>query len=182
MSSETETVHLSADGVPIVVGGRFWDNNLRVVTITEVGRRESRPYADTGEYQTWHGTTGGISDTMSGSMQSCGRLTKRFEGKCADDYPDGTSYSDISKITVVDPAAMRLRIVEHDCDEAGRPTVLIEDRNTPSWWAYVGTLTGPGTWEWCYLMPEDHPAITDGVRARLNEAVAGDPLNPEKRA
>lgn len=91
----TAVEYNSSDGFPVLVGGKFWDNNLRVVEIAEVAVRSDK-YADTGETQTWHRTTtAGDADTMSGSMQPWGRLARRFEGKDASKYPVGTSYSDV---------------------------------------------------------------------------------------
>lgn len=84
--------HLSADGQPVEVGRKFWDNNLRVVQVTKLGTR-SQPYADSGCEQTWHDTTGGSSDTMTGHMRHCGRLARRFEGKDAEDYEPGTEFA-----------------------------------------------------------------------------------------
>lgn len=85
--------HYSADNVEITLGAKFWDNNLKVVQITKVADY-SNPYADSGETQTWHSTTKGSCDTLTGSMRPYGRLAHRFEGKDAEDYPAGTSYRD----------------------------------------------------------------------------------------
>ncbi len=82
--------YLSVDGYPVTVGGKFWDNNLRVVEITKVADW-SDPYQ--GETQTWHDTTGGHADTISGSLREYGRLVRfdPFEHKDARAYPAGTS-------------------------------------------------------------------------------------------
>lgn len=92
---ETTHEHRATDGTPIKLGARFWDNNLRVVEITRVGNGMSRTYSDTGEISTWHETTGGSSDTLTGYMAKYGRLTGTFEGKKASDYPAGTNYSEV---------------------------------------------------------------------------------------
>lgn len=88
--------HLSADGYPITLGARFWDNDLKVLAITGVADH-SNDYADTGCVQTWHRTTRGISDTMSGHMQKYGRMARFFRGKDAEDYDPGTNYADIEE-------------------------------------------------------------------------------------
>lgn len=91
----TAVEYNSVDGFPVLRGGKFWDNNLRVVEIQEIAAY-SNPYADTGETQTWHHTTtAGDYDTISGSMQPYGRLVRRYEGKDAASYPVGTNYSDV---------------------------------------------------------------------------------------
>lgn len=87
------TEHFSADGYLVVKGGRFWDNNLRVVEVTEVAA-DSNPYGKTGVVQTWHGTTGGLTDTLDGAMRAYGRLARRYLGKDAAGYPAGTSHAD----------------------------------------------------------------------------------------
>jgi len=87
-------VHKSADGYPVEVGRKFWDNDLRVVQITELGTR-SQAYADTGEFATWHKHTRGISDTLTGSMQRIGRLVRRYEGYDAENYEPGKSFLDV---------------------------------------------------------------------------------------
>lgn len=92
MNAKPET-YLSADGYPVTVGARFWDDNLRVVKITKVAAH-SNSYAGTGETQTWHDTTDGMRDTLSGKMQRWGRLARFFEGKDAQSWPPGTSYPD----------------------------------------------------------------------------------------
>jgi hypothetical protein len=87
--------HLSADGQPVVVDAQFWDNNLRVVRITQVAVR-SNPYADTGSIQTWHAAEpGGDTDTMSGGLAFCGRIARYFKGLDAESYPPGTDYADV---------------------------------------------------------------------------------------
>jgi hypothetical protein len=90
---ERTHVHRTHEGAPVTVGAKFWDNNLRVVEITHVGDGYSRVYGDCPEIQTWHATTGGSSDTMTGGL--AGRLARRFEGKDAESYPPGTNYSDV---------------------------------------------------------------------------------------
>jgi hypothetical protein len=86
--------HFSTDGQPVTVGAKFWDNNLRVVQMTEIACH-SNAYADTGETQTWHQTGDGQFDTLSGTMQPYGRLARRFEGKDAENYAPGTNYRDV---------------------------------------------------------------------------------------
>jgi len=88
--------HFSCDGQPVTVGAKFWDNDLRVVTITEIGKH-SNPYSDTGETQTWHKHTAGSSDTLTGSMRPYGRLVRRFEGRDAEQLADGTRYADVAR-------------------------------------------------------------------------------------
>jgi spore coat protein U-like protein len=88
------TEHYSADNHPVTAGARFWDNNLRVVEITAVGDY-SNAYADSGETQTWHDTTGGSADTLSGSLRRIGRLARYYGGKDAEDYPAGTNYAEV---------------------------------------------------------------------------------------
>lgn len=93
-----EAEHRSADGFLISVGEKFWDNDLRVCTVIAVGEHNnSNSYANTGETQTWHKTTRGSSDTLTGHMQPYGRLARFFGGKNAADYPDGTSYNEIKR-------------------------------------------------------------------------------------
>lgn len=86
--------YLSVDGFPVGVGGRFWNNDLQVVEVREVAV-SSNAYADTGETQTWHRTTSGSSDTLSGRLQPYGRLVKVFEGLDASRFPAGTRYADV---------------------------------------------------------------------------------------
>jgi hypothetical protein len=93
--STTPAEHRSADNYPVTAGARFWTNDLRVARITEVGAREARPYADTGEYATWHKHTDGMSDTLTGHMRQYGRLARFFQGKDAENYEPGTNYRDI---------------------------------------------------------------------------------------
>ena len=90
---EAAHVHRTHEGAPVTVGAKFWDNNLRVVEVTRVGDGYSRVYGFCPEIQTWHATTGGSADTMTGGM--AGRLARRFEGKDAEDYAPGTNYSDV---------------------------------------------------------------------------------------
>ncbi len=86
--------HYSADNRPVIVGARFWTNDLRVAQITELGTR-AQAYSDTGEFATWHKHTDGISDTLTGRMRQYGRLARFFEGKDAEKYPNGTNYADV---------------------------------------------------------------------------------------
>lgn len=86
--------HLSADGYPIEKGGLYWDNNLRVVRVESVADF-SNAYADTGETQTWHHTTGGDADSLSGHLHPYGRLARYFEGRAASAYAPGTDYNKI---------------------------------------------------------------------------------------
>jgi hypothetical protein len=88
--------YMSADNQPVTVGAKFWDNDLRVVQVTEVARH-SNTYADTGETQTWHRTTSGSSDTLTGTMRPYGRLARFFEGLDAEQYPLGTRYESARK-------------------------------------------------------------------------------------
>jgi hypothetical protein len=87
--------HFSADNYPVTVGAKFWTNDLRVCKITEIGTQDTRPYADTGEFSTWHQHTDGSSDTMTGHMRKFGRLARYFEGRDAENYPAGTNYADV---------------------------------------------------------------------------------------
>jgi hypothetical protein len=88
------TTHFSADGYPVNAGDQFWDNDLRVVQIIEMEAIPARPYADTGEMQTWHSHTRGMSDTLTGAMLPYGRLARKFEGKDATQYEPGTKFAD----------------------------------------------------------------------------------------
>lgn len=88
--------HRSVDGHAIVVGDRFWDNNLQVVEITRVATRSDK-YSDTGEISTWHDTTRGMSDTLTGRMRQYGRLVKYYNGIDAARYEPGTSYNDVKR-------------------------------------------------------------------------------------
>jgi hypothetical protein len=90
----TMTEYLSADGYPVEVGKKFWDNDLRVVQILQVAYIPARPYSDTGETSTWHKHTGGSSDTLTGYMRQYGRLARYFEGKDAEKFDNGTQYAD----------------------------------------------------------------------------------------
>jgi hypothetical protein len=69
----------SCDSYPVVVGAKFWNNDMRVCQVTEIGCH-SNAYADTGETQTWHQTGYGQFDTLSGSMQKFGRLVRHVYG------------------------------------------------------------------------------------------------------
>lgn len=84
----------SADGYPVEVGKKFWDNDLQVVQITELAER-GQMYSDTGESAWWHHHTRGISDTLTGTMQKFGRLGRYFEGLDAEKYEPGTKYADV---------------------------------------------------------------------------------------
>ena len=86
--------YLSCDGYPVQVGAKFWNNDLKVVQIMEVGV-SSNKYADTGETQTWHQTTHGQFDTLSGNLQQFGRLVRHYRLKDAEDVPYGTSFREI---------------------------------------------------------------------------------------
>jgi hypothetical protein len=86
--------YLSADGYAVTIGARFWDNNLRVVEVTQTDVARNA-YSDTGETQTWHDTTSGWVDTLSGRLYQFGRMARHFEGRDASDYPVGTSYAAI---------------------------------------------------------------------------------------
>lgn len=93
-------IHLVSDGYPVTVGARFWSNDLRVVEVTKVADH-SNAYSDTGEIQTWHDTTVGSADTLSGTLREYGRLTRFYphqparNSEDAADHPVGTSYSDL---------------------------------------------------------------------------------------
>ena len=87
-----QVTHLSADGFPVTTGAKFWDNNLTVVQVTRVAAWSSG-YADSGETQTWHDTTRGSSDTMSGTLRRYGRLARYFEGRDAELHEPGTTYA-----------------------------------------------------------------------------------------
>jgi hypothetical protein len=89
----TAIEYFSVDGFNITVGAKFWDNNLRVVQVTKVADWHE-DYRGTGETQTWHDTTGGHADTLSGGLRPYGRLVRWFEGKDAEAYEAGTSYND----------------------------------------------------------------------------------------
>jgi hypothetical protein len=84
--------HLSADGYPVVEGAKFWDLDLRVVEIVQV-EVTGNPYGDTGETQTWHATTHGRYDTLSGALYTIGRLARRYEGRDAEFLPVGTLFN-----------------------------------------------------------------------------------------
>lgn len=87
--------HYSTDHEPVTVGAKFWDNDLRVVQITNVAWH-SNAYADSGCTQTWHRHTRGISDTLDGSMEPYGRLARRYAGLDAEKYEPGTRFADVS--------------------------------------------------------------------------------------
>jgi len=89
---DTTSSHYSADSQPVTVGARFWDSNLRVVQITKV-TSYANPYGSTGETQTWHATTGGDCDTLSGSLRQYGRLARYFEGEDAGLFEPGTAFA-----------------------------------------------------------------------------------------
>lgn len=86
--------HYVSDGYRVTVGARFWSNDLRVVEVTSVADH-SNPYSDTGETQTWHGTTGGSFDTLTGPIQPYGRLARFCRGKDAALHQPGTEYRDV---------------------------------------------------------------------------------------
>lgn len=107
--------HFSADSIPapITVGAKFWNNDLRVVVITEVAK-QSNPWPDSDSIQTWHQTNAGRFDTMSGSLRRIGRLARYApvgysSGYDAEDHPVGTSYGDIKHLS---PADARVRAAE----------------------------------------------------------------------
>ena len=85
----------SADNYPVEVGKKFWNNDLRVCQVTKLASIPARPYADTGETSTWHETTHGSFDTLTGHMRQYGRMARFFEGKDAENYEPGTNYADI---------------------------------------------------------------------------------------
>jgi hypothetical protein len=89
------SAYLSADGYPVTAGARFWDNSLRVVGVTRVFTSSNAYPEDT--VQTWHGTTGGQADTLSGGMRKWGRLARFFEGLDAEEYPPGTRFADVRR-------------------------------------------------------------------------------------
>jgi hypothetical protein len=92
----TETSeHKSVDGYPVVVGAKFWNNDLRVCQVTEVASH-SNAYASTGATQTWHKTDCGSFDTLTDDMAEYGRLTRYFQGLDAEKYESGTKYSEVS--------------------------------------------------------------------------------------
>jgi hypothetical protein len=85
--------HKSVDGYPVEVDGQFWSNDLRVVKVTQVAA-----YAN--DYQgkatqTWHRTNQGDFDTLSGSLQPYGRLVRYYEGRDAEQFAPGASFSEI---------------------------------------------------------------------------------------
>jgi len=87
--------YFSADNCPVVVGAKFWNNDLRVCRVTRLEAIPARPYSDTGETSTWHDTTHGMFDTLTGHMRQYGRLARWFQGEDAERYEPGTSYADI---------------------------------------------------------------------------------------
>lgn len=89
----TETGYWSADGQPVTVGAKFWNNDLRVCQVTRLAAIPAREYADTGETSTWHDTTHGMFDTLTGHMQKFGRLARWYAGADAELYPVGTRYA-----------------------------------------------------------------------------------------
>jgi len=92
---EYKPEYYSADGYPIWPGKKFWNNDLRVCQVTKLASIPARPYADSGETSTWHDTTHGSFDTLTGYMQQYGRLARMFQGKDAEDYELGTNYKDV---------------------------------------------------------------------------------------
>jgi len=103
MNDELDLIHYSTDGCPVTVGARFWSNDLRVVQITAVAVT-ANPYSDTGEIQTWHDTTAGQCDTLSGALQLYGRLTRFYPHQPdpsavdAREHPVGTDYNVIRPV------------------------------------------------------------------------------------
>jgi hypothetical protein len=94
MTETQQQEHRSVDGYPVEVDKQFWNNDLRVVKVTEVAVH-ANAYSDTGETHTWHRTNQGSFDTLSGTMRPYGRLVRYFEGKDAEQYAPGASYSEI---------------------------------------------------------------------------------------
>lgn len=82
--------HFSVDRIKIEVGGRFWNNDLRVCEITEVAAH-SNDYPG-GYTQTWHRTTHGSFDTVAPYNQFLGRLVRWYEGVDATKFEPGTTY------------------------------------------------------------------------------------------
>ena len=91
---EDTSVHYSVDAYPVTVGAKFWNNDLRVVTITKVAAWDNK-YSDTGEVQTWHNTDKGSFDTLSGTMMPYGRLVRFYGSRNAELFPSGTDYSSV---------------------------------------------------------------------------------------
>lgn len=87
--------HCRVEGMPVEEGRKFWNNDLRVVQITRLAAIPARVYADTGETSTWHDTTGGMFDTLTGHMRQYGRLARWFNGLDAEQYQPGTSYATV---------------------------------------------------------------------------------------
>jgi|HubBroStandDraft_3_1064219.scaffolds.fasta_scaffold643533_1 hypothetical protein len=90
------TTYLSADPKPepVEVGRRFWNNDLRVVEVTELACA-ANPWPDTDATQTWHKTSAGRFDTMSGKMREYGRLARYCDGYDAELYQPGVRFADI---------------------------------------------------------------------------------------
>jgi len=91
IDSKSICVHFSADNYPVYKGRKFWNNDLRVVTIVKVAAW-ANAYADTGETSTWHQTTRGAFDTLSGHMRPYGRLARFYQGRDAEELHDGAAY------------------------------------------------------------------------------------------
>ena len=85
-TAELTGLHFTADGFEVTEGGTYWDNNLKLVTVTRVASySEENRNPDNGPLGAktwWHDTTGGMAD---GS-----RLAKRhpFTGELAQSCPD----------------------------------------------------------------------------------------------
>lgn len=85
--------HFSVDRQPILLGRKFWNNDLRVCVITQIAAH-SNDYPG-GYTQTWHDTTHGQFDTVTPHHDNLGRLVRWYGGKDANNYPAGTNYADI---------------------------------------------------------------------------------------
>lgn len=88
-----ETTHFSTDNYPVRVGAKFWNNDLRVCEITEVAV-SSNDYPG-GYTQTWHQTNRSRFDTVTPFHPNLGRLSRYYGNRDAEQYPVGTSYSEV---------------------------------------------------------------------------------------
>jgi hypothetical protein len=91
MSENTATTHYSVDAYPVVMGAKFWNNDLRVCEITEVASH-SNDYPG-GYTQTWHRSTHGSFDTVKPHHPNLGRLVRYYEGIDAEKYAPGTEFN-----------------------------------------------------------------------------------------
>ena len=91
---DAETEHYSVDGYPVEVDRQFWSNDLRVVKVTQVAVY-SNDYQNGKATQTWHRTNQGDFDTLDGDLQRIGRLVRFFEGRDAEKFAPGASFSEI---------------------------------------------------------------------------------------